>query len=296
MSAQTEAFPIGMFPDRNVPKPDPEDARLWSITTIIGVIKSPAIDYWSRQQVAKAAVSIRGSLATRVEEDGEEAVEKFLMDAPFRKPKGQRSAAQLGTDFHAVAEEIGITGKCPYIAPDDELAPLVGQFLKWLDRAQPEFLAAEMPVYNLTYGYAGTADGIMKLQGMPLNFDYKTSRKSRDSKGNPTAPYPEVALQIAAARYAEHAVPVPPRRAEVFRRRYYLFGAGEAASALPVPAVEGGIAIHVTPEHCDAYVLRCDEPIFNSFLYRLEDARFEFDTSKHVIGDILQFPEVVDVI
>ena len=290
------SFPIATFPDRDVSKPDPEDRRLWSITTIIGVVKSSAIDYWSRQQVAKAAISIRNSLSQRVDEDGEDAVEKFLMDAPFRKPKGQRSATQLGTDFHAVAEEIAITGRAPQLDPNDELVPMVGQFLKWLDRAQPEFLAAEMPVYNLTYGYAGTADGIMRIQGVTLNHDYKSSRKSRDSKGNPTGPYPEVALQIAAARYAEHAVPVPPRRAEVFRRRYYLFGPNEQAASQPVPEVDGGIVIHVTPEHCDAYVLRCDEEIFNAFLYRLEDARFEFDTSKTVIGDILQLPEVVEVI
>lgn len=292
----TELFPIGTYPDRDVAKPELDDIRLWSITTIIGVVKSPAIDYWSRQQVAKAAITIRSSLATRVEEDGEEVVEKFLIDAPFRKPKDQRSAAQLGTDFHAIGEEIGITGNVPYIDPDDELAPMVGQYLDWLDRAQPEFLAAEMPVYNLTYGYAGTADGIMKLQGIPLNFDYKSSRKSRDNRGNPTGPYPEVALQIAAARYAEHAVPVPPRRAEVFRRRYYLYGPGERQESRPVPNVDGGIVIHVTPEHCEGYVLRCDEPIFDAFLYRLEDARFEFETSKTVIGDILQFSPKVEVV
>ena len=156
-------FPVGVFPDGKLTKPEAEDTRLWSITTIIGVVKSSAIDYWSRQQVAKAAIAIRRSLDTRVEEDGEDVVEKFLMDAPFRKPKDQRSATQLGTDFHAVAEDIAITGRSPSLDPNDELVPMVGQFLKWLDRAQPEFLAAEMPVYNLTYGYAGTADGIMRL-------------------------------------------------------------------------------------------------------------------------------------
>ena len=242
-----------------------------------------------KEEVAKAFVGIAGSLQKRIEEDGPDEVVKWGINAPYRRPKVGRTSAELGTDFHSIAEEIAITGKIP--PHDAELAPLVVQYDRWLQKAQPEFLAAEMPVYDTRYGTAGTLDGMMKLQGVPLIHDYKTSKKSFDKKGQPTHPYAEAGLQLAKYRYSEYAVPTPPRRWEQFRRRYYLFGQPELELAQPVPKVDGGIVIHVTPEHCDAYVMRCDEEIHEYFLYLIEAARFQFDVSKTVVGDILQFEE-----
>lgn len=612
-----DQLPLQLLPDVDAPKADPDDIKLWSVTTILKVLASPAIDYWSKEQVAKALVGIRGSLAKRVEEDGEEEVIKWGINATYRKPKNERSATQLGTDFHLIGEEIGITGKHGPV--DAELAPLVYQYEKWLDKAQPTFLAAEMPIYSLEYGYAGTCDGGMELQGERLIFDYKgldvttpiptpagwktmaeiqvgdmvfgsdgipctvigksevhqkpcrrvmfddntsivcdnehlwftkyghksrkgtykygvhstdfimktvkksggqsshmipvasplqlptadlpihpyiyglwlgdgtrtsgtitnidnhiwdrikdlgftiteptenmtktihglrkllrknnllghkvvpdiylrasenqrlellrglmdsdgswnivrnqavfvntdkhlalvvqelvrslgsratlipytahgfgitresyfvnftpsgwnpfftptksdkvrlsgtamsrrhmivdviptvivptqcimvdspdntylcgdqmipthnTSKKSFDKQGQPTHAYPEVALQLSAYRHAQWAVPVSPRRWEQHGRRYYLFGNPERDAAIPVPEFDGGIVIHVTPEHCDAYVVRCDEEIHRAFLYVHEASRWANETSKTAIGNKLIFEKV----
>lgn len=274
----------------NTPKPLADDQRLWSVTTILKVLSSGGLEYWQREQVAKAYVSIAKSLPQRIAEDGEDEVIKWGINAPYRKPRGERSAAQLGTDFHEIAEQIAITGKIP--KHDAELAPYVVQLDKWLQRAQPEFLAAEMPVYHTQFGYAGTCDGVMKIQGAKLIFDWKSSKKSFDKQGKPTHVYPEAGMQLSAYRYAEYAVPVPPRRWEQMRRRYYLFGDPERDNATAVPEVAGGIAVHVTPEHCDAYVMRCDETIYECFLFLLEAAKWQFEISKTVVGDILQLPEL----
>lgn len=290
MSTPTWAGELKLFPDVEVPTPARDDERLWSVTTILKVLANGAIEYWSKEQVAKALVGIRGSLVQRVEEEGEEEVIRWGINATYRKPKEGRSATQLGTDFHSVAEEIAITGRCP--AVDEELRPLVNQFLSWLDRAQPEFTAAEMPVYDLTYGVAGTADGQMRLQGMHVIHDYKTSAKSFDKQGKPTHPYPEAALQLSKYRFSEFAVPTSPRRWEQRNRRYYLFGEPERELAVPVPKVDGGVVIHVTPEHCDAYAVRCDEEVHTAFLYILEAARWQNETSKSVIGNKLIFEKV----
>jgi hypothetical protein len=285
------ALTLQTFPDVNVAKPNPDDIRLWSVTTILKVLSSPGLEYWQKEEVSKAFVSIRKSLCARVDEDGEEAMIKWGINAPYRPPKVGRTASDLGTAFHEVAEQIAITGKVP--AVDDELRPLVDQYERWLQKAQPTFLAAEMPVYDTQFGFAGTTDGQMMLQGTPLIHDYKTSKKSWDKKGKRTHPWPESALQLAAYRGAEWAVPVPPRRWTQNSRRYYLFGNPERDNATPVPPVDGGIVIHVTPEHCDAYVVRCDEPVREAFLYVLEASRWQNDLSRTVIGDILEFEEVV---
>ena len=287
-----EDLKLQILKEVDVPKPLPEDLRLWSVTTILKVLAAPGIEYWQREEVSKAYVSIANSLAQRIEEDGEEEVIRWGINAPFRKPKGQRSATQLGTDFHEIAEHIAVYGDVPTY--DSELAPYVEQFLNWLDRAQPEFLAAECPVYHLDMAYAGTSDGLMKIGGTPLIFDYKTSKKSFDRQGKPTHPYPSAGAQLAAYRYAQHMVPVPPRRWEQMRRRYYLFGEPERDNAVTVPEVDGSIVIHVTPEHCHAYIVRCDEEIRDSFYYLIEAARWEYQISKTVVQNILTLPERVE--
>jgi hypothetical protein len=272
----------GMDSAIDVKKVDPEDQRFWSITTIIGVLDKPALMYWAAEMAAEQAVSVAKTLADRVEEDGREAVVKWLRDARFRQNKGQRTAAELGTAVHEALEQLALTGSMPTV--DDEVRPYLEQFDRWAQVWQPEYEAAELTVYSPRYGYAGTADGIMKIDGSRVNFDYKTTRKSVDSQGKRTGPYPEVGLQIAAARYAEFAATWRPRRTTKYNRRYYLLGPDEQAQAVKVPEVDGGIVIHITPEHCDAYPVRCDETVFESFLYILEAARYQFETSKTIIG------------
>ena len=265
-----------------VKKMEPDDLRMWSITTILGVLDKPALVYWSAEEAAKAAVHVAKSLPDRIAEDGEEEVIKWLRDARFRRTPGLRTAAQLGTDVHAALEELALTGRMPEV--DNEVRPFLDRFDEWAQKWQPEFLAAEMTVYSPTYGYAGTSDGIMKIDGQTVWFDYKTTRKSFDTKGKPTGPYPEVGLQIAAARWAEFAATWRPRRYEQFRRRYYLLGAAEREAAIPVPEADGGIVIHIAPDHCHAYPVRCDKTVYESFLYILEAARYQFEISKTIIG------------
>lgn len=281
---------LSLFPDVDVPKPDAEDTRLWSVTTVLKVLASGGLDYWSKEQVAKALVGIRHSLVQRVDEDGEDEVVKWGINATYRKPKDRRSASQLGTDFHAIAEEIAITGTHGPV--DAELAPLVAQFEDWLARAQPTYTAAEMPVYSLKYGHAGTCDGGLILQDVPLILDYKTTAEPYNRQGQLKRPYPDAAIQLSAYRNSEWAVPVSPRRWEQHGRRYYLFGQPERDNAKPVPKYDGGIVIHVTPVSCEAYWATCDEETYQSFLYIEEAARWQNDLSKTAIGDKLIFERV----
>lgn len=283
----------------DVDKPADDDLRLWSVTTIIGVLDKPALLYWAAEQTAKAAVRMAKTLPARVEEDGEAAVVKQLRDARFSRPKGELSDAQFGTELHSLAEEYSLTGVRPAITKEtfgadlDAAIKCFDQLDGWLQEFQPEYIASEVVVYHPGYGYAGTADTFLRLQQVPLIGDYKFSKKSRDARGKPTVIYPETALQLAAYRWAELAAVWRPRRFESFRRRYYALSQDEQGMAVPVPTVEGGIGIKVTPEFCHAHPVRCDEAVFTAFLYCLEAARWTFEMSKSAVGEPLALPTQV---
>lgn len=267
-------------------KPADDDERHWSVTTILGCLKAEGLLYWTAEEAAKAAVNSAASLQARIEEEGREAVIKWLRDARFRRAKGERTAAELGTEVHAACEAYALTGQRPDV--DAEVQPFLDQFDRWAQEFQPVYQAAEVTVYSPSYGYAGTCDAFLTVGGVRCIVDYKSSRKSFDNRGNPTTPYPEVALQLAAYRHAELAAVWRPRRMEQYRRRYYLLGAAEREMAVPVPEVDTGLVIHITPDHCDAYPVECGPDIFESFLFVQEAARWQFQTSKTVIGRPLE--------
>jgi hypothetical protein len=281
----------------------PDDMRLWSVTSLIGCLDKPALLYWAAEQAAQAAVSVANSLPTRIEEDGEAQVVKWLRDARFRRPKGRLSNASLGTVAHAACEEYAMTG----VRPDDGrvaelirqeggarfdgieteskvIAKMLDQFDGWLQRFQPSYQATEVAVYSPTYGYAGTCDGFLTIDGVRLIIDYKTSREGFDGRGHAKTPYPEAALQLAAYRHAEYAAVWRPRRIEKFRRRYYLLSDAERDRAVPVPEVDAGAVIHLTPDHCEAFATRCDGKVHEAFLYIIEASRWVNGLSRDVIG------------
>jgi hypothetical protein len=306
MTADTATTAALGQPIEDVKDAPDSDMRLWSVTTIIGCLDKPALLYWAAEQTAIAALKARKSLDARVAEEGEEPVIKWLRDARFRRPKDQLSASSLGSVAHAACEDYALTG----VRPDNDTiaallkaeggnafttsgikneTPVVNQMLdrfdNWLARFQPSYQATEVVVYHPEYGYAGTTDAFLTIDGVRCIVDYKSSRQGYDSKGSPKTPYPEqVGIQLAAYRWAKAAAVWRPRRTERFRRRYYLLNDAERDLAVPVPEVDGGLVIQLTPDHCEAFPIRCDEEVFRSFLYTIEAARWVNETSKTVMG------------
>jgi hypothetical protein len=275
-----------------VEKPAPEDERLWGVTTLLKVARGtgPGLEYWGKEQVAKAALKGQSTVAAMLREQGEAAALKWLMDAPYRRPKDSTyTNAERGTAVHRACETYAKTGERPEV--DDEVAPYLNQFEKWLVRFQPvTYEAAEMTVYSRRYSYAGTCDAFMWIDGHLFIVDYKTAAKSYDAKGNPTTPYPEAVLQLAAYAHAEFAAAWRVRRFEQFYRRYYLLGEDELDAKVEIPKAEAGLVIHIAPEHCEAYPVPVDDDMFNAFLDHLEVARFTLDTSKDFFREPLVAP------
>lgn len=272
-------------------QPSDNDDRLWSVTTILKSFgDGEGLIHWSVNETAKAAVASLKTVNALAEDNPDSAVD-WLKQARFRSKPGTRSATKLGTDVHACCEMYVVTGKRPELGTplpngelDAEVAPYVDSFELWLERFQPQYVAAEVTVYNEQYGYAGTADGYAIVQGTPVIIDYKSAKDSFDARGNRKKPWTDVAMQLAAYRHAPKAAVWRARKFESYGRRYYLLNADERELAVDTPAVEGGLVIHLTPEHCDVYPVDCGPDVFDAFLYAIEGARWTSVTSKRVLG------------
>lgn len=277
-----------------VPAPADDDERLWSVTTILKAFgDSEGLIYWSVNETAKAAIKGIKTLNTLIDDDEARALE-WLAAARFRGGKGERSATKLGEDVHAACEQYVVTGKRPPPGDplpngemDQEVEPYIDSFELWLDRFQPEYTAAEMTVYNPEYGYAGTLDGHVIVDGTPVIIDYKTSKQSFDGKGKRKRPWVDGALQLSAYRYAPLCAVWRARRFEQYSRRYYLLNVDERELAVPTPVTDGGLVIQLTPQHCDVYPVDCGPDVFEAFLYAIEAARWSMFTSKKVLGEPL---------
>lgn len=302
--ADTPPMPTPTLPLRGaepedvaIPEPSDPDARHWSVTTIIKVLDKPALVPWAAKATALEAVRKADTLKSIEDSSGTDEAVRWLSAARYRTPQGERQANDLGTLVHECAEEYALTGKRPELADDPEIRPFFEQFDRWLQRFTPSFQAVESTVYSSTYGYAGTSDCFLTIDGVRLIGDYKTTKRARDYKDKPSRPFPEVALQLAAYRHAEFAALWRPRRFEQFKRRYYLLSNEERRQAIKVPEVDGGVCIHITPENCEAFPVRCDARAFEAFLFVLEVARWQFQDSRDAIGDpLVPAGELADVL
>lgn len=273
---------------------DPTDRRMWSVTTLIGALDKPALVPWAAKETAAAAIDSEKAWKSRLEHEGRDEAMKFLTNARFRRA-GKRSATELGTAVHKCAETKVLDGEFSAEQRHDaELKPFLFQIDRFLDEFSPEYLAAEVTVYNETYGYAGTADAFVRLGGVPLILDYKTTIEDYDYQGRLRKPYPEVSLQTSAYRFAELAAVWRARQSEVSRRRYYLLSDTERALAQPVPETEGGVAVLITPTRYAVHPVRCDEEIFEVFCHVIEAAHFAFELSPNVVGGALIPPHAFD--
>lgn len=254
-----------------------EQQRMWSVTELLKLaIPSPGLIGWAARTVAEAAVLKQGSWQAVLADEGEKAAIDYLIDARWRTVG---KAADRGNALHAHAKAVTLGAVPP--APEPSSAAHVEQFQRFLDDFQPEYLAAEAPVYNLAYHYAGTLDAIVRIEGQVCVLDYKTTDKGPGEGTRP--PYDEVALQLCAYARAELMGVGPPVVNEgKGKRRYYIYD--DAMPTVPMPATEGALALMVSPVDYQLHPARVDEAVWSSFLYAREVARWVLEYSRTAIG------------
>ncbi len=249
--------------------------RLWSVTTLIklGLGTSDGLVNWSVKTTAEFAVDNYDIVAPLANRDRGAAV-KLLTDARWQSSS---KAAARGTELHKAAEQLalGVTAKV-----EDDVLPYLEQYQRFLNTYKPEFLMAEAPVYNPTYGYAGTLDGIVKIAGRTLVCDIKTTAHAPDS-GKSRPPFPEVALQLTAYKNAEWVGLLSEMR-YASGKRYYLYDPG--AQHQPMPETDGAICVVISPYDYMVIPVRTDEETWRHFRHVMECARWQVAVSRNVFG------------
>jgi hypothetical protein len=164
--------------------------RIPSVTKALAAIDKPAIVAWAKREVAACAVRNHDLVGTLIATGGPQAGVEFLKRIPDYKSD---TAKDLGTRIHALAEAVG---RGESVELTDEERPFVEGFRQFVADRKPLIELSEAMVCNLTVGYAGTLDLIVKLDGKRWLLDIKTSAEAK-------GPYAETGLQLAGYAKAE---------------------------------------------------------------------------------------------
>lgn len=239
------------------PANDPEQRTYTSVTTALKAIpKGEALTRWAAKTTAEVAVEQHDLLGKLIENDPENAVQ-WLKQAPWNS---RDRAANIGTFIHRIVE-YDTTGR---ELEADELVrgiedPLTRQkaisarhFFQVTDVAVE---AVEFVTYHHGFGYAGTGDFIVTfndpdlfLPNVPFKENPTVILDLKTGKGI----YPEVALQLAAYRWAESIVN---------------FETGELE---PMMQTDGAAVLHVTHKGWTINPVMADEATFLRFVHTLK--------------------------
>jgi hypothetical protein len=286
VSART-ATPPAVGEDR-IPKPSQgwyrvpgTDIKLRRVTTILSQgFPKPQLVFWAANLTAADAFATLPKLvAASLNPAEKEAAYDWLRKGHIRK-KDER--ADIGGAVHDVIEAKVLGTPIPEsFLSDEEIAPFVDNFLRFVTEWEIEFEASEMVVGNITDGWAGTLDYLFRsapiahLLNVPPQTMFVGDTKTGgelDEKGV----YPEAGAQMSAYR-----------RAEVCWLR--------DGTQLPMPKVHDvGIVLHLRPEGYRPMPLKCGDDVYAVFRHVQAVAEFQRVLSKSVVGEALTLPQLTE--
>lgn len=209
------------------------DEEFPSVTTIIGGgVPKPALVNWAAKSAAEFAVNNRSEWLAMAEREPQAAIDT-IKKAPYRD---RDSAAAIGSMLHDYAEAEARGDSMA--EPAEDVAGHVWQVRRFIQEFQPVYEQSEVSVYNRRHNFAGTLDAILLIDGVRYLIDYKTSRSGI---------WPETALQLAAYRYGEFM--------------------GVGTDEIPMPKVDGALAVHVTAKDYSVIPIVADDDTFSYFLH-----------------------------
>lgn len=155
-----------------------------TVTTILGVISKPALVYWAGKVVAEEAV--------RRVQAGEPLDARELAGEPSRQ---RDKRGDIGSIVHSVLETLAAGGVVGLAQIPAEARSVAESIVAWFEDVKPKILVSEATVVREgAPRYAGTLDMVAEFDGKRMLLDVKTSK----------GVYREVALQLAAYRYADY--------------------------------------------------------------------------------------------
>jgi hypothetical protein len=234
------------------------------VTSVIGMLAKPGLQYWSARMAAELAVDSLDYVGQMAERGGHAAAVQYIAGAAGRYT-GERS--RIGSDAHDLFERM-IRGEIlRHVHPD--MVPYQRHFDEFLSAVQPELVGAEDVAWSDTHRYAGSFDAALRLRlgedgrpdpsGAPalVMADWKTGKNT----------YPEVAMQMSAYAHADKVI------------------AADGTES-PMPDFDGACVLHITADNWDFRPVRIDrEGVFSTFLALREVFEWDRVTSKTVLGD-----------
>lgn len=218
-----------------------DDARWPSVTTILGEgLPKPALMQWAANEAASHAVEHFDELRAM-------PLYKAMDAIRYAHRNRSRSAMARGTEIHKHGEALA-EGRA--VDVPDELRGPVEAYARFLDDWKIEQIATETPLAHTHHRYAGTAD-LWATVGVrdraPALIDLKSGGEV----------YPEVALQLAAYRYANVWQPHGP-----------------SSESIEVPSVDLVYVAHVLPDAVRMLPIVATPAEHRTFLYVQQIARW----------------------
>jgi hypothetical protein len=277
------AAPTPTGPDR-IPRPSQgwyrdklTGDKLRRVTTILSQgMPKEALVFWAGNITAQTALDNLPYLASSsLNPASRSEAYDWLRRAHTRK-KDERAA--IGGAVHDVIEAHILGQPIPAAHLDDEeIAPFIEHFLRFVEEWQVTFEASEMVVGNYTEGYAGTLDYLLRsprlaaLFGVPADTVIVGDTKTGGELGVKGV-YAEAGIQMSAYRHAE-------------------VGWLRDGTRIPLPPIHStGVVLHLRPEGYLPYPAACGDDVFAAFLHVKAIADFQAGLSKSVIGEALALP------
>jgi hypothetical protein len=215
------------------------------VTTVLKKLDKPAIVQWAVDNTAAYAVANVDGLLNRTQEQGygflrwywkRDPLEGDLSDIRNYSNGVLNDAAELGTLLHDwVAAEHDDLPFPDVTNASEYFWEMVAEWDKYKSEHDIEPLHTEVTLWNDEFGYAGTADGIWKIDGKVTLVDLKTSRNTWD----------EHWMQLAALARCETML--IEGGDGWFERPLHFTQKGEA----PLPYIEQKALLHIRPSDID---------------------------------------------
>lgn len=202
------------------------------VTSVLGMLPKPFLQHWAAKVVAEYATDNLGELVGLRLRGDRQGVVDYLKGSPRRDTA---SAAETGSAVHDLFERVAKGEPVGRVHP--EYRQFLDHFDEFLKEFEPEFVFLEETVWSDTHDYAGSFDAYAVIGGERVFLDWKTTR---------SGVHPEVALQLAAYRFADYIIRPDGTR-------------------VPQPPSTGGGVLHVRPEGWGFYPVKADEETFEYF-------------------------------
>lgn len=212
--------------------------RVPGVTTLIGAgLPKPALQYWAARTVAEYVADASPESLDALRDLGRGPMVAALKGVPWQ---ARDTAALRGNEVHRLAQQL-VHGE--QVDVPEEYAGHVDSAVAFMDDWQVKPVLAEATVGSRLHSYCGTLD---------LVADVRTTsgwqRAIIDYKATRSGIFPEIALQLAAYRWAD----------------VYVDDDG-AEHPMAELEIDCGLAVWVRADGYDVYPVVCDMKVYHAF-------------------------------